>query len=65
LRQSIYSRLQVMKTSTTPGAISQGPAFRLTGSEKIRHRGAALPPRLHRFETGVPTQAANLRGMIG
>ena len=36
------------------------PIFRLTGSEKIRDRGAALHSRLHRFETKVLMQAASL-----
>jgi len=43
--------------------LSQDPTFRQIGSEKIRDRGAALPSRLHRFETEVLTQVANLRGL--
>jgi hypothetical protein len=39
------------------------PTFRLIGSEKIRDRGAALPSRLHWFETQVLTQAANYSGL--
>ena len=33
--------------------LSQDPTFRLIGSEKIWERGAALPSRLHWFETEV------------
>jgi hypothetical protein len=48
-----------------PERLSQDPAFGPICSEKIRDRGASLPSRLPRFETGVLTQTANLRGMIG
>ena len=39
---------------------SQDPTFRLIGSEKIWDRGAALPSRLHWFETEVLSQDENL-----
>jgi len=35
--------------------LSQGPIFRLIGSEKIRDRDAAPPLRLHWFESQVLT----------
>lgn len=36
--------------------LSQDPTFRLIGSEKISAHGAALPSRLHWFETEVLSQ---------
>jgi hypothetical protein len=43
--------------------LSQDPTFRLIGSEKIWDRGAALPSRLHWFETEVLSQEENLEGL--
>jgi len=43
--------------------LSQDPTFRLIGSEKIWDRGAALPSRLHWFETEVLSQEENLAGL--
>src|SRR5665213_188585 len=63
LRQSIYSRLAGYEDLNDAERLSQDPTFRLLGSEKIRDRGAALPSRLHWFETQVLTQAANLNGL--
>ena len=63
LRQSIYSRLAGYEDLNDAERLSQDPAFRLIGSEKIRDRGAALPSRLHWFETPVLTQAENLFGL--
>ena len=63
LRQSIYSRLAGYEDLNDAECLSHDPTFRLIGSEKIRDRGAALPSRLHRFETQVLTQAANLNGL--
>ena len=60
LRQSIYSRLAGYEDLNDAERLSNDPTFRLIGSEKIRDRGAALPSRLHWFETQVLTQAANL-----
>ena len=45
------------------GRLSQDPTFRLIGSEKIWDRGAALPSRLHWFETEVLSQHENLEGL--
>jgi predicted ribosome quality control (RQC) complex YloA/Tae2 family protein len=63
LRQSIYSRLAGYEDLNDAERLSNDPTFRLIGSEKIRDRGAALPSRLHWFETQVLTQAANLSGL--
>ena len=43
--------------------LSQDPTFLLIGSEKIWERGAALPSRLHWFETEVLSQDVNLEGL--
>jgi hypothetical protein len=63
LRQSIYSRLAGYEDLNDAERLSSDPTFRLIGSEKIRDRGAALPSRLHWFETQVLTQTANLSGL--
>ena len=63
LRQSIYSRLAGYEDLNDAERLSNDPTFRLIGSEKIRDRGAALPSRLHWFETQVLTQTANLSGV--
>ena len=62
-RQSIYSRLACYEDLNDADRLSRDPTFRLIGSEKIHDRGAALPSRLHWFETQVLTQAANLSGL--
>ncbi len=43
--------------------LSQDPTFRLIGSEKVWDRGAALPSRLHWFETEVLNQEENLEDL--
>src|ERR1035441_6031267 len=63
LRQSIYSRLAGYEDLNDAERLSHDPTFRLIGSEKIRDLGAALPSRLHWFETEVLTQAVNLSGL--
>jgi Transposase DDE domain group 1 len=63
LRQSIYSRLAGYEDLNDAERLSQDPTFRLIGSEKIWDRGAALPSRLHWFETEVLTQEENLDGL--
>src|SRR5713101_2489340 len=63
LRQSIYSRLAGYEDVNDAERLSQDPTFRLIGSEKIWERGAALPSRLHWFETEVLTQDDNLDGL--
>jgi hypothetical protein len=63
LRQSIYSRLAGYEDLNDAERLSQDPTFRLIGSEKIWERGAALPSRLHWFETDVLSQDENLEGL--
>jgi Transposase DDE domain group 1 len=63
LRQSIYSRLTGYEDVNDAERLSQDPIFRLIGSEKIWERGAALPSRLHWFETEVLSQDENLEGL--
>jgi hypothetical protein len=63
LRQSIYSRLAGYEDVNDAERLSQDPTFRLIGSEKIWHPGAALPSRLHWFETEVLSQDENLEGL--
>ena len=63
LRQSIYSRLAGYEDVNDAERLSQDPTFRLIGSEKIWVRGAALPSRLHWFETEVLSQDENLEGL--
>jgi Transposase DDE domain group 1 len=43
--------------------LSQGPTFRLIGSEQLWERGAALTSRAHSFETDLLTQDENLAGL--
>src|SRR6202023_2129395 len=63
LRQSVYSRLAGYEDMNDAERLSQDPTFRLIGSEKIWERGAALPSRLHWFETDVLSQEENLTGL--
>jgi hypothetical protein len=63
LRQSVYSRLAGYEDLNDAERLAQDPTFRLLGSEKIWERGAALPSRLHWFETEVLAQSANLHGL--
>jgi hypothetical protein len=63
LRQSIYSRLAGYEDVNDAERLSQDPTFRLIGSEKIWDRGAALPSRLHWFETEVLSQDENMDGL--
>jgi hypothetical protein len=63
LRQSIYSRLAGYEDVNDAERLSRDPTFRLIGSEKIWERGAALPSRLHWFETEVLSQDENLEGL--
>src|SRR5215472_9732016 len=63
VRQSIYSRLAGYEDVNDAERLSQDPAFRLIGSEKVLQRGAALTSRLQSFETELLTQAENLAGL--
>jgi len=50
-RQSVYSRVAGYEDVNDAERLSQDPAFRLIGSEKVWDRGAALTSRLQTFET--------------
>jgi Transposase DDE domain group 1 len=63
VRQSVYSRLAGYEDVNDAERLSQDPAFRLIGSEKVLERGAALTSRLQSFETELLTQAGNLAGL--
>jgi hypothetical protein len=63
LRQSICSQLAGYEDLKDAERLSQDPTFRLIGSEKIWGRGAALPSRLHWFETEVLSQEEKLEGL--
>jgi hypothetical protein len=63
VRQSVYSRLAGYEDVNDAERLSQDPAFRLIGSEKVLERGAALTSRLQSFETELLTQPENLAGL--
>src|ERR1700739_1792965 len=63
VRQSVYSRLAGYEDVNDAERLSQDPAFRLIGSEKVLERGAALTSRVQSFETELLTQAENLAGL--
>ncbi len=63
LRQSIYSRLAGYEDINDAERLTQDPAFRLIGSEKIWDRGAALPSRLQSFETQMLADEHNFAGL--
>jgi hypothetical protein len=63
LRQSVYSRLAGYEDMNDAERLSQDPAFRLIGSQKIWERGAALTSRLQSFETELLAQEENLAGL--
>jgi hypothetical protein len=63
VRQSVYSRLAGYEDVNDAERLSQDPAFRLIGSEKVLERGAALTSRLQSFETELLTQTKNLAGL--
>src|SRR5271169_3361359 len=63
VRQSVYSRLAGYEDVNDAERLSQDPAFRLIGSEKVLERGAALTSRLQSFETELLTQGENLSGL--
>ena len=50
LRQSVYSNRAGYEDLNDAERLSQDPAFRLNGSEKVWNRGAALTSRLQTFE---------------
>ena len=63
LRQSVYSRLAGYEDVNDAEQLSQDPAFRLIGSEKIWDRGAALTSRLQTFETELLAEEGNFAGL--
>ena len=63
VRQSVYSRLAGYEDVNDAERLSQDPAIRLIGSEKVLERGAALTSRLQSFETELLTQPENLAGL--
>jgi Transposase DDE domain group 1 len=63
VRQSVYSRLAGYEDVNDAERLSQDPAFRLIGSEKVLERGAALTSRLQSFETELLTEPENLAGL--
>jgi len=64
LRQSVYSRIAGYEDVNDAERLSQDPAFRLIGSEKIWDRGAALTSRLQTFETEMLAEEENF-GSLG
>ena len=62
-RQSVYSRLAGYEHLNDAERLSQDPAFRLIGSEKVRGRGAALTFRLQTFETEMLAEEENFAGL--
>ena len=63
LRQSVYSRLAGYEDVNDAERLSQDPALRLIGSEKIWDRGAALTSRLQTFETEMLAEEGNFAGL--
>jgi hypothetical protein len=63
LRQSVYSRLAGYEDVNDAERLSQDPALRLIGSEKIWDRGAALTSRLQTFETEMLAKEENFVGL--
>ena len=63
LRQSVHSRLAGYEDLNDAERLSQDPAFRLIGSEKVWDRGAALTSRLQTFETEMLAEEENFTGL--
>ena len=62
-RQSVYSRVAGYEDVNDAERLSQDPAFRLIGSEKVWDRGAALTSRLQTFETEMLAEEENFAGL--
>ena len=62
-RQSVYSRVASYEDVNDAERLSQDPAFRLIGSEKVWDRGAALTSRLQTFETEMLAEEENFAGL--
>jgi len=63
LRQSIYSRMAGYEDVNDAERLSQDPAFRLIGSDKVWDRGVALTSRLQTFETEMLAEEENFAGL--
>jgi hypothetical protein len=64
-RQSVYSRMAGYEDVNDAERLSQDPAFRLIGSEKVWDRGVALTSRLQTFETEMLAAEENFAGLVG
>ena len=62
-RQSVYSRVAGYEDVNDAERLSQDPAFRLIGSEKVWDRGVALTSRLQTFETEMLAEDENFVGL--
>jgi hypothetical protein len=62
-RQSLYSRMAGYEDVNDAERLSQDPAFRLIGSEKVWDRGVALTSRLQTFETEMLAEEENFDGL--
>ena len=62
-RQSVYSRMAGYEDVNDAERLSQDPAFRLIGSEKVWDRGVALTSRLQTFETEMLAEEENFTGL--
>jgi hypothetical protein len=65
LRQSVYSCLAGYEDFNDAQRLSQGPTFRLVGSEKVWDRGAALTSRLKSFATEMLVEEESFAGLAG
>ena len=62
-RQSVYSRVAGYEDVNDAERLSQDPAFRLIGSEKVWDRGVALTSRLQTFETEMLAEEEVFAGL--
>ena len=62
-RQSVYTRMAGYEDVNDAERLSQDPAFRLIGSEKVWDRGVALASRLQTFETEMLAEGENFAGL--
>jgi hypothetical protein len=62
-RQSIYSRIAGYEDVNDAERLSQDPAFRLIGSDKVWDRGVALTSRLQTFETEMLAEEENFAAL--
>jgi len=62
-RQSVYSRMAGYEDVNDAERLSQDPAFRLIGSEKVWDRGVALTSRWQTFETEMLAEEENFAAL--